>query len=235
MTSVFADSFYFFALLNPHDSAHAKAMTFTQTCTGRVVTTGWVLTELAGGPTKRPAHIPPSYPVSAEVGRRLAGEYVGRLGWQTIASEGARLFVVTDEERRQLRVVAADEVMLEDDPHERFRILPDGDGVVRYLLRLSDGLVWYRNEAPSRMSTPGRWAEFEAEYAIEAQGVRIHCVRLRTDGGYLVYEESPGARGLWLEEHQPGIFYSSTGEVLDLTRDPPTYANIRLRRSPERR
>jgi hypothetical protein len=37
------------------------------------------------------------------------------------------------------------------------------------------------------------------------------------------------------EEHQPGIFYSSTGEVLDLTREPPTYANIRLRRNPDRR
>jgi hypothetical protein len=126
-------------------------------------------------------------------------------------------------------------VMLEDEPHDRFRILREGDGVARYLLRLSDGLVWYRNEVPSRASTPGRWAGFEAEYAIKAQGVRISRVRLYTEGGCLLYEDSPGARGLRLEEHQPGIFYSSTGEVLDLTRDPPTYANIRLHRYPERR
>ena len=49
MKTVFADSFYFFALLNPRDAAHAKAVAFTQTYTGRIVTTGWVLTELADG------------------------------------------------------------------------------------------------------------------------------------------------------------------------------------------
>lgn len=55
MTSVFADSFYFFALANPRDPAHAKAVTFSQTYVGKVVTTGWVLTELADGWAK-PSH-----------------------------------------------------------------------------------------------------------------------------------------------------------------------------------
>jgi hypothetical protein len=45
MKSVFADSYYFFALLNPNDPAHAKAVAFSQTWTDRVVTTAWVLTE----------------------------------------------------------------------------------------------------------------------------------------------------------------------------------------------
>jgi predicted nucleic acid-binding protein len=49
MTPIFADSFYFFALLNPHDSTHAKAVAFTQAYTGRIVTTGWILTELGDG------------------------------------------------------------------------------------------------------------------------------------------------------------------------------------------
>ncbi len=49
MTTVFADSFYFFALLNPRDPAHARAVAFTGAYTGRIVTTGWVLTELADG------------------------------------------------------------------------------------------------------------------------------------------------------------------------------------------
>jgi hypothetical protein len=186
-----------------------------------------VLMELAGGPRERTAPIPATYPVSTEVAQRLAGDYVGRLGWQTIAAEGSSLVLITGEERRPLRIVAPDEVMLADRPHERFRFLPDGDGAAQYLLRLSDGLVWYRNNVAYRMST-GRWAEFEAEYVIEAQGVRISRVRLRSDGGVLLYEEPPGVRGLRLEEHRPGIFYSSTGEVLDLTREPPTYANIRL-------
>jgi len=46
MKTVFADSFYFFALLNSRDPAHGKAATFTAGYTGQIVTTGWVLTEL---------------------------------------------------------------------------------------------------------------------------------------------------------------------------------------------
>ncbi len=37
-----------------------------------------------------------------------------------------------------------------------------------------------------------------------------------------------GAKALRLTEHQPGLFFSSTGEALDLGKSPPTYANIPL-------
>jgi uncharacterized protein len=49
MTKVFADSFYFFALLNPKDPAHAQAVAFTKEYTGLTITTGWILTELGDG------------------------------------------------------------------------------------------------------------------------------------------------------------------------------------------
>jgi predicted nucleic acid-binding protein len=49
MKTVFADSFYFFALLNPNDPAHGKAVAFSQGWTERVVTSAWVLAELADG------------------------------------------------------------------------------------------------------------------------------------------------------------------------------------------
>ncbi len=52
MRTVFADSFFYFALVNPNDPAHAKAMAFTQGYTGRTVTTRCVLTELADGWSK---------------------------------------------------------------------------------------------------------------------------------------------------------------------------------------
>jgi hypothetical protein len=44
-----ADAFYYFALVNTGDPAHAKATEFTRTYSGRTVTTSWVLTELADG------------------------------------------------------------------------------------------------------------------------------------------------------------------------------------------
>jgi uncharacterized protein len=47
MRTVFADSWYFVALLNPRDAGHPKAVAFTNSWSGRLVTTPWVLTELA--------------------------------------------------------------------------------------------------------------------------------------------------------------------------------------------
>jgi predicted nucleic acid-binding protein len=49
MTAVFADSYYYFALVNPRDPAHAKATAFAERDDRSVVTTGWVLTEVADG------------------------------------------------------------------------------------------------------------------------------------------------------------------------------------------
>jgi predicted nucleic acid-binding protein len=47
MTSVFADTFYFLALLNPRDKAHAKAVSFAASFQDMMVSTAWVITELA--------------------------------------------------------------------------------------------------------------------------------------------------------------------------------------------
>jgi uncharacterized protein len=58
MTTTFADSFYFFALVNDKDPAHAKARTFLQFYQGRLLTTGWVLIEVADGLAR-----PPNRPV----------------------------------------------------------------------------------------------------------------------------------------------------------------------------
>ena len=52
MTTAFADSFYFFALGNERDPAHVKAVEFLQNHTGKLITTGWILTEVADGWSK---------------------------------------------------------------------------------------------------------------------------------------------------------------------------------------
>jgi predicted nucleic acid-binding protein len=46
MTAVFADTFYFLALVNRKDKAHGKCVAFSQTSDRSVVTTTWVLLEL---------------------------------------------------------------------------------------------------------------------------------------------------------------------------------------------
>ncbi len=54
MRRVFADTFYFLALLNPRDSAHSKAVAFTANNAVELTTTEWVLTELADGLARSP-------------------------------------------------------------------------------------------------------------------------------------------------------------------------------------
>ena len=55
MSSVFADTFYFLALLNQRDSAHQKAITASQSPELLLVTTEFVLLELGDALSKPPS------------------------------------------------------------------------------------------------------------------------------------------------------------------------------------
>jgi uncharacterized protein len=54
MSEVFADTFYFVALLNPSDSAFQRAHVATSTQRSKLVTTRWVLAELGNMLSKPP-------------------------------------------------------------------------------------------------------------------------------------------------------------------------------------
>ena len=47
MNLVFADTYYYLALLSDDDEGHERGETFSKTYTERVLTTTWVLTEVA--------------------------------------------------------------------------------------------------------------------------------------------------------------------------------------------
>jgi len=47
MKAVFADSFYYLAIVNADDAAHKKAVKLSEELRGPIVTTAWVLTEVA--------------------------------------------------------------------------------------------------------------------------------------------------------------------------------------------
>ena len=47
MKAVFADSFYYLAIVNANDAAHDRAIRISEILAGSVVTTAWVLTEVA--------------------------------------------------------------------------------------------------------------------------------------------------------------------------------------------
>ncbi|KAF0173585.1 MAG: hypothetical protein FD161_3791 [Limisphaerales bacterium] len=47
MKAVFADTFFFLAAVNPRDAAHSRAITFSSRFAGQLITTDWVLLEVA--------------------------------------------------------------------------------------------------------------------------------------------------------------------------------------------
>lgn len=47
MKTVFADTFFFLAILNPKDAAHQSSIAASRATCGRWITTAWVLTEVA--------------------------------------------------------------------------------------------------------------------------------------------------------------------------------------------
>jgi len=57
MTAVFADTFYFLALLNEKDDQHEKAVALSASIRRPVVTTAWILTELADGLSDTPGRV----------------------------------------------------------------------------------------------------------------------------------------------------------------------------------
>ncbi len=55
MNECFADSFYFFAMLNPRDEAHEITQGVHRSLVAPLVTTHWVLTEVADGFASTPS------------------------------------------------------------------------------------------------------------------------------------------------------------------------------------
>lgn len=49
MKQAFGDAWYFIALLNPRDAAHKRAKSFARSWRGQMVTTRWILAEVADG------------------------------------------------------------------------------------------------------------------------------------------------------------------------------------------
>ncbi|MGW7686322.1 serine hydrolase domain-containing protein [Kribbella sp. NPDC054772] len=80
-------------------------------------------------------------------------------------------------------------------------------------------------DGPAAEAEPdGPW---NRDYAIRASGVPNGTARLRKENDVLLFNHWHGET-LRLREHTSGIYVAANGETLDLTRTPPTYANVRL-------
>lgn len=198
-----------------------------------------------GGRSTDPASLPPSATVSREALDRLVGEYLGRGGdVAKVVLDGEGLAVVYAGDKHPARVLAADQIILEEGPQtaaagpqlftvkprERFRFLPGEDGRPRYMQSMDDGYVRYKNDPfPSDRLIPLD-PQWEAKYQIKVSGVPLTSAELRNENGSpaLALGDGEDVSTLRLGQHRPGIYFSPDGEALDLTQDPPTYANVKL-------
>jgi hypothetical protein len=177
---------------------------------------------------RRPPRLLSPVPASDRQLGRIAGSYIGRgYGVMTVATTAGRVFASSGDSTSPARFVAADELMIEDRDRTRFRYR--GDGNAAYLQSLDDGFTRYRNDPVdlppfTDSAATGPW---NREYVLRASGSRVAVLRLRKKGDATALELVDGPT-LRLTRIGRGRYISADGEMLDLTSNPPTYANIRL-------
>jgi hypothetical protein len=105
MTTVFADTFYYFALLNAADGRHQQASEFTASFTGKIVTTAWVMTEVGDGLARAsaPKQAPRRRGPERDRGRRLPVSRPSRAPFRSTAC-GCALIVIASALTRTLTV-----------------------------------------------------------------------------------------------------------------------------------
>jgi hypothetical protein len=155
----------------------------------------------------------------------LAGDYTGRGDDTfTFAVDGDEGVLIRDNIRQAVEFIGPDEFRAGQAQY-RFRDLDDA-GRPTYLESTNDGFVFYRNDVPepAPAEPEGPW---NRDYTIRVNGVPDGTARLRKENGIPLFDHPAGGT-LRLHEHVSGVYVAATGETLDLTRTPPTYANVRL-------
>lgn len=161
----------------------------------------------------------------------FCGDYVGRgdaIAVLRMDGEGPSFWM--DEEPRTIRFVDDRTFMIDDEDRETYRFLMDDTSdIPRYLQCVDNGDVWYRNDVPKLpaelpANTDGVW---NRRYVVRSNGLPVQTIRLIRVNDVAILDPQDSIP-LRLREHRPGIYYSATGEVLDLTGDLPTYANLTL-------
>lgn len=194
-----------------------------------------VLGDLAGPLTQTAPTVPglTEVAVSAAQLQSLAGCYVGR-GGRTAALlvRDGHLVLRSAERDERLHMTAEDEFFVETDPAQRFRLLPDQNGHTAYLQNTYSGFTYYCNDVERQSAEDVADTQ---EFLVSTSGVPLGPARLQHLRGGDAILEIPDEPPLLLHPLHDGRYISTTGEVLDLRQNPPTYANIQLHpRHPQR-
>ena len=172
-------------------------------------------------------------PLDAEpaAARRLVGEYLGR-GSDRVAvlvDEG-RLAMRLEGEVLPLQFASATEAFIDwgGGKRELFRFVLDETDRPLYALRVRYGTHYDFEgtaEATASKFDRVRWDAYLGDYEVTLVDKVLGVMTLSRQGDTLIFDDQR-----LVEEYRPGLFFDVRGEAPGLRRDPPTWANIPLKK-----
>jgi hypothetical protein len=162
---------------------------------------------------------------SPAAGRALLGTYFGRSSQLTVTAHGDTLGVVNRDRFSPLRLTSDNEGYLgPDSAPTPIRFPRRADGRVDRLILVTSGDELDYNDGPNDPRGPDRpeWSRYEGDYQYLVWGQDTTNNTVHRKNGYLYFWDYR------LDEYEPGLFFSSTGEALDLRGSAPTWRNIKL-------
>jgi CubicO group peptidase (beta-lactamase class C family) len=159
--------------------------------------------------------------------KKVIGNYVGRWGRFDIVFKDENYWIKV--RRRRLTPINftsdTEAFIKEKDGTTTFiRFVFDVNDTPSYLVKVNNGVTFNYNDGPHDQQGPNKkeWKDYIGRYRLSTWGQKGKVLKVSKKNGYLYFDK------LRLKEHQPGLFFSSTGEVLDLREKAPTWRNIKL-------
>lgn len=109
-----------------------------------------------------------------------------------------------------------------------YKFVLNENGRPSYLVRYYDSLNLDYVDGPGDKPGPNKpeWQKYLGTYRFKQYGKLRGTHKVHVKNGYLYFD-----RLRLVEEHQPGLFFSSTGEALDFRGEIPSWRNIKLENS----
>jgi hypothetical protein len=145
----------------------------------------------------------------------LSGNYLGRFGSMQIQISKGSLGVKNGQGFTPLSFYKEDEAVLPRKGYkDYFRFIKDDHGNPDYIVTLNGGRTWDFNDGPFEAPGPDlpQWEQYMGDYGVYIGGNPVAKARLEKKNGhlYLTYMNKSDR----IAEVEPGVFISSTGEIL---------------------
>ena len=159
--------------------------------------------------------------------KKVIGNYVGRWGRFDIVFKDENYWVKV--RRRGLTPINftsdTEAFIKEKDGAITFiRFVFDFNDTPPYIVKVNNGVTFDYNDGPHDKRGPNKkeWNDYIGQYSLSTWGQKVELLKVSKKNGYLYLDK------LRLKEYQPGLFFSFTGEALDLRTKVPTWQNTRL-------